>query len=783
MKLLYRAFFLSVIITVLCSDLSLSAKELNNDIEQLDFANGLLERKFFDMAVDEYQKLISQYPQSSLLGDAQFGIAEAYFLKEQYNEAKSTLEDYFGKFPEKRNVNISLLRYGQSLYFLKLYDQALSQLLQINKAEMDSKVSSAYFFYTALCFKELGRLKEAIGQFRRGIEVEEQNLYVAQSYLEIGMIYAQREKYEQASLSYEKALKLGKTDNVKSLALFKQGEINFIAGKYTLAIKKFERILEEFKKEEIAPDALTYAVKTWFQLEDYDQCVALFLKHKDLVGRAQANIEAFLFAADAYSQKNEIDKALLLLDEAFNKASLMDEDKRRVYLKKAEILIHGGQFQESLDFIDANLTVIGKDTQEVFFLKAESYYALKNFEMAKAGYLQLLSLYPDSKYVGSASMGLAYTYKALEDDQNAFKQFVAVLDSGASKEKRAKAHYNAIIMATNQNRFDEAVRLAEQYINTYKDSERGEDVAFMLGTMYGKNKQYEKAYGQFEQFITQYPQSKKLNEARFFYAYHLQLDEKFEKALEAYYLITDSEAERTTYLLSLKNMALIYVTLKNEGQAAEIFRKLILDYKSKDFDANTFLWLAKKYLDENKFQEVIDIIAQSDLSNWNAQDINGLNFFKAKSYLGLADYAKAIEIFNQIIESKEQNAYVASAFISKAQCLKELKQYDEAITVLEDALSIYAQDNTVAMQARYELGECEKIKGNEEEASKYFMLVALLYDDQNYVPKALFNSGEIFESLKKKDQAIQVYQELIDRFKENKLSLKAQERVTDLSAR
>ncbi|MDD5439937.1 MAG: hypothetical protein PHS37_07110, partial [Candidatus Omnitrophica bacterium] len=44
-------------------------------VEQLDFANGLFQRGFYDMAITEYRKFITLFPKDNYTPDAFFGIA------------------------------------------------------------------------------------------------------------------------------------------------------------------------------------------------------------------------------------------------------------------------------------------------------------------------------------------------------------------------------------------------------------------------------------------------------------------------------------------------------------------------------------------------------------------------------------------------------------------------------------------------------------------------------------------------------------------------------------
>ena len=91
----------------------------------MDFAQGLLSRGMYDMAILQYQKFISDYPHSPSLQEAYLSLGEGYFLSQDFNKAVDTFNQFNQLYPHSDQLPVSLLRLGQIDIQQKKYDEAL----------------------------------------------------------------------------------------------------------------------------------------------------------------------------------------------------------------------------------------------------------------------------------------------------------------------------------------------------------------------------------------------------------------------------------------------------------------------------------------------------------------------------------------------------------------------------------------------------------------------------------------------------------------------------------
>jgi len=157
-------------------------------------------------------------------------------------------------------------------------------------------------------------------------------------------------------------------------------------------------------------------------------------------------------------------------------------------------------------------------------------------------------------------------------------------------------------------------------------------------------------------------------------------------------------------------------------------------------------------------------------------------YFQAESYREKQNFPEAMTQYDFVLNSGERGQFAAAARIGKGLCLVAQQRYEEAKKEFDSAIAQNSDDPTVMLRARFEIGNLEAARNNPKGAVKFFMLVAALYEDSLYCPQALWKAGQIFEQLGNPKEALNVYQELVQRFSQHELSAPAQERIKVLSA-
>jgi outer membrane protein assembly factor BamD len=108
---------------------SCATEKILTDKQYFDKANEAMDKKAYDLAVDDYQKLMEEYPFSDYTEEVQLKIAYAQYLNKQYAEAIASFQDFQRMHPTNPNASFAE-------YYL-----ALSYMDQMGKKDRDQKAA------------------------------------------------------------------------------------------------------------------------------------------------------------------------------------------------------------------------------------------------------------------------------------------------------------------------------------------------------------------------------------------------------------------------------------------------------------------------------------------------------------------------------------------------------------------------------------------------------------------------------------------------------------------
>jgi outer membrane protein assembly factor BamD len=111
MALLGRAAALLALVLASCS-----SEKILSEQEYHDRATASMKAEAYDLAVEDYQKLLEEYPFSDHSEEAQLKIGQAQYLHKQYAEAIASFQDFQRMHPT--NPNIALTEYYTALAYM-----------------------------------------------------------------------------------------------------------------------------------------------------------------------------------------------------------------------------------------------------------------------------------------------------------------------------------------------------------------------------------------------------------------------------------------------------------------------------------------------------------------------------------------------------------------------------------------------------------------------------------------------------------------------------------------
>ncbi len=750
----------------------------SKETEQLDFAQGLLGRGLYDMAVSEFEQFISDYPQSPSLEDAYLGIGESYFLSNNFPKAIESFTNFKTKFPNSEKIATAVLRIGQIHLQEKNYDEALKEFTSIDfETRVKGETLQAFFFYVAQTYLGKNDNVNALTYFQKATSVADSTFYAAHAWQGIAEIDVQDKKYPEAVDAYTKGAASAQDDALKSYLIFKTGETYFLSGDYAKAIEQFRQVVDQFGTQDVAHNALANIFLAQLNLGQYQEVLTQYQTSLPTIKEGADYFDIHFAAARAMIELQKYDDATALLDKILGYANLTDESKHRVMVKKADILNDQKKYQEAVTLLESVPGNAG-DEDEVLFLKAQGYYGLGQFDKATQSFQDLIKNYPNSNLAKAAVLGLAHAQESAGNFQGASDSFLDYYGREQDATLKAEAFYNVILMQMKLNADASAIAKAEEYLKTFPNGVQYEQVILILGDLYAKTNQTDKAIALLQDYVT-HPNVQKPDAVNFLLGYNQQLGGKTDEALATYAKIAVNQENPRFSVSAIKNSAAIYLTQSKNDQAALMFDRIVIEFEKPILERKTYLWLCGEYLKEKKFNDVLRVADKTE-KTFSDQPHDDTDYFKAEANRELKNTDEAIRLYDLVLAAPTKTMYTGAAHIGKGLVLMEAAKLDEAKAEFQKALDENPDDHTIALRARFELGNIAAAQNNAEEALKFYLLIGTIYDDSYYSSESLFRAGQALEKLNRKEEAVDLYNQILTEYKDSAAAATAVEKIKAL---
>ncbi len=177
------------------------------DTALYDAAYKFLEQKEYQQALNTFQELLADYPDSPWADDAQYHIGYIYELNGLYITARDEYSILLFHYPDSPWAAFARLGIGNCYYRTGDCVNAISEFRKVIDDYPLCDITPLAQYRIALCNRELGYYNEAIAGFQRVIDLYPDSTYTPASQYFIGEIYCKDlTSYDEALLAFQNAV-------------------------------------------------------------------------------------------------------------------------------------------------------------------------------------------------------------------------------------------------------------------------------------------------------------------------------------------------------------------------------------------------------------------------------------------------------------------------------------------------------------------------------------------------------------------------------------------------
>ncbi|MCD4796196.1 MAG: tetratricopeptide repeat protein [Candidatus Cloacimonetes bacterium] len=585
-----------------------------SQIDDLKFAVGLYSDKNYKLAQVELKKYIDTYPQSDLISDVKYLLANVYLIRKDYTSAKKM-------FLEVSEININpavradiVLGLGQCYFFLNEYD----------KAEEIFKKFLSVFPHHSLYWKA--------------------NFFM-------GRICYQKDLYDKA-LGYFKKAKKESSDISIDVAML---EVYIASSDDVNAEKQIKHILTREKNEQVNRALLLFQSSN-LEKGEYDKIFAVGLEN--IPKNSQYYDDYSLVLAIAYYNTSEYDNSL-------KKLKKLSSEKARYY--KALCFFETGKTKDAKEILEELSKSVNSE------IRSNSFFYIAKMEKNKQTSIEKLQKFindnPQHNFVPTARYLTGYNFFLLEEYEKAIENFNKALTSfQLSSNPKTKENFRTIEEKNNYltaescfllKKNEKALDKYTGFISAFPKSKFADETFFKIGLIHFEDNKFPEASGVFENIIKNYPQSEKIGMSNYYLGEISLFQSEYSQALLYY---KEALKGRSDQGYTWERISQIYYQNKEYSQALKTIDNIPEDNK---YLFKKFLLKGNIFFATKKYEKALKAFISAEKYAVSSTNREITLSRKAWTLYQLKRFDEASKIYGKLsISAESPDKYILKAAIA-----------------------------------------------------------------------------------------------------------------------
>jgi len=505
-----------------------SEQRLKGGRKDYEKALKLFQNKNYRDALYALQRFQQKYRESPLLARAAYMIAEA-----QYNLAKQD------PYPN--------------------YEEALAAYQYAMRTYPDSQFYDHALFKVASIYEDIDHTLEARTMYSKGTQENKSSRYNTARETGLGLMLIEEDKLDEAYKTFQTLLRKFPQNADAKVGLFKIAKRYYEARDFPKALKIFEDVIKRWPDELIEqPEVNFYIGEIYFNRKQYTQARRFYFNLVNLAPQSLNAHHGLNRIGDTYLLENNGMPALTVFNKSYG-LNLNSEQSQYAQIRLADVGIRfpslpvkdlvfqvspyyhpyrtyeevaknakstdilaeatfsrGSAYyreQRYLEAIEQFKRLLPFKADSKFHRWAKKYLQLSMVQLIdqyarQNGHLPVLYAYADYLNLGIGELNRAQTqlqigesYKAIGLNSEALKFFEKVKSADVNGAYTDRLFLDLGEIHLNENQFKEAERVAQTFINTYKNSPRLSEAKIILARAFLGQKQYDASIEIFNQLL------------------------------------------------------------------------------------------------------------------------------------------------------------------------------------------------------------------------------------------------------------------------------------------
>ena len=725
----------------------------------LDLANGFFLREFYDLALIEYEKYLAWFPDGPAAEEAMYRIAECYrglgkpdVAREKHQATQKAFPN--GSFYARASFHLGEIEWKEGRFenALRFYREAAK------RAESPATRLAAHFCQVRALI-QLKKNSEAVPALQDLAETEKENPYRGFALLELARLAEAAGQEAEARVLFTTAVDTDSSFLLRAEAGMKAGALAMKARQWAAALKILEKTRKIDPSGDWVPHANLNIARCHYQSDQYERALAHATDPKNrfpkgseaelilLQSHALRLLKKYTEAARSYEQ--------FLKDHPRHPAAESAAYERLICL--AALDAKTWETEAAVFLKDrANAPVVPR----IWRLRADRAFRRKDYAGAADAYARIV---PEKLEVAIAPEILyrhGYSLAQTGAHEEAAKRFDEFVRRFPDHELAAGALFQKGLAEQQTGKPQDAIGSFSRIVERFVKSAEHEPALYHVALLQGELKKYDAMRAAFEQLSRDHPRSRFIQDAGYWTGWSFFEEKKYAEALP--FLVHARKADPGAYGAQATSR-IILANFHLEKRIELLKEADAMPARAEHLAPEIHDWLADESAKAGDHaaaeRHYRKLIGHSAAAGWRQSARWGL----AQNLAAQSKWKEAIETWESYQKDYSGPADSMLAKLELIRAYAAAKQYARSQEVAEEVMSLQREGRNNA-QARFRLGEALSDQKKFAEAGKYFLSVAILYDDPELTPRALSRAAQAFESAGETHQALKLRRELKEKY-------------------
>ena len=728
------------------------------------FADGLMSRGLIQLALPEYRALAAKAdtPDRDVV---LYRLAECERQAGNLDAAGKVCGELLSKYPKSPMASRARLTRGLILKTAGKFAEAASILDELaTDTASPAELTATAMYHAAEARENSGNRKGAEARYAELLKraaapgakasVKELGAYAE---LRIAALHALDDTPEARADALARYNAIGAkpfSPRIGAEALFQSAALLYRMDKFAESAARYADLAAKYPKDERVANSRLPAAWANYRAGRYADALSAVKALAETPGPEQ--LDAAYLRANALAQLGQRKEYVAAYDAllALPAAAKARDTMRGARYERLVVLFKDGQFQQVLDDAARFSNPPDAVLDDFIWLQAQAAEALKDEARAVQFYRMLSERRPDSRLAPDALYRLAYRLQGQQNWLEASRAYLSLAKSFPSNAHVPQALYSSGFCLAKAGKSAEAIRDWNDLIARFPNDSAVPDARFQKAMVEIKSNLTREAASDLDELLAQPAKAhaSRLAEVHFWRA-HLCYDAKELQPAEKHlrsclnFKPSDEIREEASFLLGLALQA-----QGREAEAAACFQPLLSAPASAKFTDDRLAWLSEFQFSRGQYASARDAAKELASRKTTREWIQAGHTLAGRAHAALSETNAAIEAFRLAADSPARTKYSSEAALRLGELLVgkgDANSLAEAADYFGAAVARASSPELAAVRAKayFALADCTARRGQKEAAARYYMAVALLFDDKDIVPKALEMAEKLYGEL------------------------------------